>query len=278
VLFFLDVNIIMIQIKCAWSLTQESFLIEADHDDFATWFVETCDKHGNDFKPSGMVNDIQCSFVSESVTQLKSNINVVNDFLNKIKEPILSIPDDIEHQSSLNRLHKDWVRVHRNKPNVDTLMYKINPTIFEAFHDINRLVHAIESSFVYQIRSTNLWRVENPFSLCEDWNEHNVSVCYTDFGKNSFDKWQSRDSDPNDIELSQWNCIGGSLRIELNQPRPRSAPTAYIEYCQKHSIQPVVPTWPLGNLVDIDSNLGKVRRMFDRNLQIKDNFLRFDLA
>lgn len=268
----------MLRIKCSWSITEETFLIETPHDKFAEWFIGKCDQLGNDFCLSEFANDINHGFVITLIDDLRGHVEIVNKFLHKIKEPELQFPTDIEHQHSLNQLHKEWTRVHRSKPGVDTLMRRVDSSIFNSFHEVNRLIHVIEHSFVYILRSNQLWQTDNPFAMCEDWNEYNVSVCYTDFGRSSFEKWVVRDSDPNDLELSQWKYIGSSLLIDLNKPRPRSPPLEYIEYCKVHNISPVVSTWPLGNLVDIDANLGHVRRMFDRNLQIENNMLRFDLV
>lgn len=267
----------MTKIKCSWSITRDTFFIQTPHDEFARWFTNICQTHGNDFVPSNFIDDAKHNFVADLVVDLRTKISEVNKFLVKIKEPVLIIPEDLEHQKSLNQLHKQWVRVHRNKPNIDTLMYKVDPFIFESFHGINRTIHVIEHSFVYSMRSANLWQVENPFDMCDDWNEYNISICYTDFGRSSYEKWIVRDDEPNDLELSPWEYIGGSLCIDLNKPRHRTAPPEYLEYCDAYGILPVIPNWPLGNLVDIDNNLGHIRRMFDRNLQIKENKLRFDL-
>lgn len=267
----------MQDIKCSWTVSNDSFLIETPHIDFASWFVRCCHDHGNNFGTVDSVYKPGCRFIDELINDLETCVEVVNGFLLKIKEPTILIPQDIEHQNSLNQLHKDWIRVHRNRPGIDNLMYKIDIDLFDRFHKINDLIHAIESRFTYDLKSQPYWQEQNPFDLCNDWNEYAISINYTDFGKSSYEKWNTRDTNPNDHELNQWTHIGSSLHVDLNNSRPGSAPKDFLAYCNRHKIVPVPPRWPLGNLVDAHADLGQIRRMFNRNLQIKNNFLCFDL-
>jgi|688.fasta_scaffold181329_3 hypothetical protein len=266
----------MLLIKLAWYKTGDSFSIECPNEDFVSWFIEKCHIHGNNFNLSTVLHNQQSRFVDDEIVALKKCINSVNVFLSKIKWPLIDVPKELEDQKTLNHLHKQWVMIHRRNPQLDQLMFKIDPELFQNFHDINKLIHVIESSFNYHLRDDTLWTIDNPFPLNKDFSNYHLSICHTDFGKSSFEKWDTNDDYPNDPELSNWKTIGSSLLLDLHSGRRYDGlPKSYEQYCQEHGIDIVSQYWPIGNITDAGKNLGQIRKLCNRNFQIQDNPLQF---
>jgi hypothetical protein len=265
-------------IKLSWYKTGDEFQLQCPDFEFAGWFVDQCHRYGNNFGISNLIHDKSSIFIDDYISALKKCIESTNLFLKKIKWPLIEIPSEFENQAVLNSLHKQWVMIHRRQPDLDKLMYKIDPGLFDDFHNINRLIHTIENSFTYHLRESSLWRTDNPFSISQDFNRYHLSISYNDFGKSSFEKWQTDDNDPNDEELSNWRTIGSSVCFDLFSGHHGNVPQkSYIDYCQLHKIDMVTEFWPLGNIHQPEQNLSKVRHLCNRNFQITHNPLQFNL-
>ena len=255
-------------LQLAWSQTGDYFNVVPENPEFAKWFAIQCADLGNDFScySSALVD------FPVLIDQVKNNITDVNLFLKKIKFPCLHIHDDLYCQNNLNSTHKEWISLVRKEPRLDRLLYHDSPELFQKFHDINTLVHKIERSFTYLLKSSPYWRLDNIFKdKLPTIGSYNVSLNYTDWGKSSWHLFTDGVADPNNFELSNWITLGTDIKINLRKPYRYELEKEYLEYCSANQVAPTVKEWPLGNISDKD--LAHARHVMDRNLKITNNTL-----
>lgn len=264
-------NDIVITLK--WLQTGDHFDIRPVNQEFAAWYVEQCQLHENSFVVTPEIEKID-----QLIEQVKSNIQRVNSFLQKIKIQPLYIHEDLYSQHNLNESHKEWIRLSRNIPKIDQLLRFENPELSTAFHDINVLIHKIESNFRYRCDAINPWRVENKFENTISNNGlYNVTLRYTDWGKSSWHMFEDGVTNANTFELSNWKTIGSQIGINLRKPYISQIENEYIQYCKYHQVEPTVKEWPLGNLCNINSDLGTARMLMTKNISIPNNTLQLFL-
>ena len=249
--------------KLYWTKTGDEFEATAINNGLTQWFIDQCQGQFT------VVNDPGTSAVETIITDIQR----VNAALTKLHLPLIELPANTLDQNKINQVHKQWVGIHRTHPNLDTLLYKIDPTLFDSFHATNNKVHEIERSFNYALRTTDFKKHINPFHE-QDFapGVFNISLIYSDFGRNSWEKFVNGDNTPNDAELSQWEYIGEYINIELVRPYTITWPTEFVTWCQQHNIKPVFNKLPLGNIEE--TQLTQAREIMERNFRQSDNYLR----
>jgi hypothetical protein len=253
--------------KLYWTETGDEFEATAIDDELTAWFIDQCP---GQFK---VVNDPSTTAAKTII----ADVQRVNQALAKLHLPPIVPPTNTLDQGELNRVHKQWVGIHRTHPNLDTLLYKIDPTLFDSFHSTNNKVHEIERSFNYALRTTDFKKHLNPFKEQEFHpGVFNISLIYSDFGRNSWEKFVNGDNTPNDAELSQWEYIGEYVNIELVRPYTITWPVKFTNWCQQHSIKPVFNKLPLGNIEE--SQLTHAREVMERNFLRLNNYLHITTA
>jgi hypothetical protein len=262
-------------LRLTWSQTNDYFDIEVENAEFAGWFVEQCNRFGNTF----VYTDDNPTQQDQLISELKDNIQEVNRFLKKINFPELPVLDDMCSQHNLNLGHKTWISIVRKEPKIDKLLYHYSPELFKKFHNINRLIHRIETKFEYTCLGNPNWRVENKFkNTVPTYGVYNVSIGYTDWGKSIWHKFKDGIDQPVDFELNEWNSIGSDLKINLCNPYTLAFPPDYLDYCAQHQVTPGIDTWPLGNLVDYKNTMPQARNIMNKNIQIPNNSLNFSIV
>jgi len=261
------------KLKLAWTKTGDAFDIVATHPELAEWYVATSQQHDNRFETNHFAEDRKSSTVDGLMQSIKNNIDKANSLFKKLKIQLLPTALDLFDQRNINRIHNEWVYIQNTYAKIDTLLYKIDPDIFDAFHAINRQLHLLEGSFHYHLRGVDAWREPNPF-LNQIFNTgvYNVVLRYSDHGRSSWEKFTVGDPDPNDQELSQWKNIGANISINLVKPYVQPFPTEFLEYCTHHNIKPTHHQLALGNLADI-SKLTQARTIMNNNLTQQNNYL-----
>lgn len=262
-------------LRLTWSQTNDYFDIEVENSKFAVWFVDQCNNFGNKFAYKGNDPTRQDQLIAE----LTDNIQEVNRFLKRIKFPELPLFDNLYSQHNLNLGHKSWISLVRKEPRLDRILYHVSPELFKKFHDINILIHNIETGFCYTCKETPVWRVENTFkNIVPTYGVYNVSIAYTDWGKSIWHKFKDGVDQPVDFELNEWNNIGSDISINLCNPYTLSFPPDYLDYCAQHQVTPGIATWPLGNLVDHKNTMAQARIIMNKNIQIPNNSLNFSIV
>jgi|688.fasta_scaffold573652_2 hypothetical protein len=259
--------------RFTWTKTGDSFDVEPVHQELSAWFVEQCNIQSNKFCTGVYDTDYVTQQIESTIEQAKAALHSTNTVLSKFNFQTLAEPNWFDQQQ-LNILHKSWINVLQTNPGFETVLFHMNREAFDQFHKLNRLIHAIENSFKYELRSHLSWRSPNPFPAeMFDTGVFNVSILYVDHGRNAMEKFKNFDANPNDHELSPWRYIGGSLEINLVRPYQDLKPQEFVEYCWKHNIKAQPDRLPFGNLVNCSESLAPARKIMTHNHQLADNFL-----
>lgn len=259
--------------RLTWTSTGDYFDVDPFNAEMSAWFVEQCKVHNSKFTTNVYKTDIEPESANKIMQQSEDDLHSVNMLLGKFQMPLLQIENWFD-QNQLNQLHKDWIALLRNHPNIETAMFKIDEQVFNAFHRLNRQIHYIERMFTYKIRSIDSWRETNPFTNVDFMpGVFNVSLLYVDHGRSSMEKFINYDDSPNDHELSNWKTIGSALEINLSRPYQSEYPSSFLSYCNTHNIKPIDTKLPFGNLVDCKKNLANARQVMNRNHVLADNYL-----
>ena len=105
---------------------------------------------------------------------------------------------------------------------------------------------------------------------------YNLSITYSDFGRNSWEKFINWDDDgPNDHELSQWQNFGAAIEINLRRPYLARYSDDFLKYCSRNGFDPTYHHMPLGNLPDIET-MTLAREVMQRNVYQTGNYLIFE--
>lgn len=249
--------------KLYWTESGDNFTAQALDVELTEWFIETCQNPFN----------VTAHSLTNAGDTILSDIQQVNSILTRLHLPTIKEPTSLFDQTELNQLHKEWVGIHRREPELDKLLFKIDSRLFDSFHCINNKVHDIEQSFNYALRTVNFQKHINPF-VDRQWSPgvFNISLMYSDFGRNSWEKFVNGDSTPNDPELSQWKYIGELVNINLVRPYTMAWPPEFTAWCSQHNIAPMFNRLPLGNITD--KHLTQARELMTKNLNQPNNFLR----
>jgi len=249
--------------KLYWTASGDVFSATAIDPELTEWFIDTCQ---GQFR---VINNPETT----AVETIFSDLQKVNQALVKLNLPLISVPSNILDQRQLNQVHKDWVAIQQLHSSFDTLLYRIDPDLFESFHLTNNKVHEIERSFNYAMRTPEFKKFPNPFYGRKfSPGKFNISLIYSDFGRNSWEKFVNGEVEPNDAELSQWQLVGENININLVRPYNITWPTDFINWCQQHTIEPVYNKLPLGNMLEQD--LTEAREIMVKNMHRPDNYLR----
>jgi len=261
------------KLRLAWTKTGDYFDIVSTHPELAEWYATKCKHYNSNFKTNVFSQDPDPQNINATVEKIKNDLVQVNDILKKLRIETIDIPNNFFDQRDLNQLHRHWIHIDQNKPGLDNLLYRIDPKLFDAYNSLNMETHKLESSFNYVLRAVDHWKDPNPFTdHCFVPGIFNVSICYTDHGRNSWEKFINYESKPNDHELSNWQNIGSAISINLIKPYVSEFPKEFLKYCVEHTIKPVYSCIALGNLPDVES-LARAREIMNNNLTQQDNYL-----
>jgi len=210
--------------------------------------------------------------------------------------------EDYIDQSTLNRLHADWVRsqnykynIQENRQSPDPEIAKIADKLHEQcsddvetltlstvleklghteYHQINDRVHDLESSFNSIKFSTKTWtQFENCFSKSLINNDLcNFRISFHHLGRCLYNKYQFFDDALEYDDENSFDELLGFVDVNLfrNQTIPLSQ--EYIAWCRKHNKVPSGNYLNIGNLPDLDSRLTEYRLIVYRNIRNRNSF------
>ena len=247
---------------------------------FAHFFVGVTDKMNSRWSLTTVSSDARRRLETPLVLeQLQSAINQINEACAKLKIP-LQITDKFNYaeQSHLNQLHSEWVSMIKTYHGIEFLFDKYKKDLSKQFHNINTLVHLLEQGFSYRLRDSTFWQHENVFAnQLQPWGLFHVSLKYADFGRCGFEKFVSNCYSVNDAELVNWDTICPVIDIFLCRPYTTEIPREYLEFCKMHSIVPHSQQWPLGNIHNWQDNLTNARTVMERNINLSENYIVFEI-
>ena len=265
------------KIKLHWSKTNDYLLFDAINEQLVLWFVETSQQLGNNYSLANMVTDLphRAENTTTLIKEISNDIDRVNEFLVSMKQLPVSKPTDWYDQTQLNILHKNWAHTRYTWPKLSSMLYKIDPTLFDSYHRMNCHIHLIENSFEYQFRDPTHWRVDNPYKdTAYEWAHCHLALKYPGHGREAFEKFRNLDDNLEDIELDNcnWDNIDPAITVSLTRPYSITPPAEFLTWGQDQILIPHTNTIPLGNLVNWRTELINARHVFTDNIGILENY------
>lgn len=265
------------KIRLTWSTTNDYLLFDAINEQLALWFIQTSQRLGNQYSTADMVTDIphRAQDTIKLIDEITTDIERVNKFLVSMKQQPVLLPTDWYDQTQLNALHKNWARTRYEWPKLSSMLYKIDPALFDSYHRMNCHIHLIENSFEYHFRDPSHWRVDNPFKdIAYQWEHCHLAVKYPGHGREAFEKFRNLDDNTEDMELDNcnWDNIDPALTVNLTRPYTINPPEEFLAWCRDKNLMPHTNTIPLGNLVNWRSELTNARVLFTKNIRIPENY------
>jgi hypothetical protein len=253
--------------RLRWTQTHDVIeLAVVDHDVYE-YFVEQLNSHAlNQYT----VSDPGYASLSQ---ELQQRFGRIKSFVqSRLQLPDFDFELDPSNQDDLNHLHRQWVKLHQQFPNIATIANHALPGDLAA---INKLIHAIEES------TLNLEAVSpNPnYTMHNRWGTkalgfgvYNISIAYNNLGRSTWQKWQHDDADI-DSDLNNFAELYTTLRLNVARSETRSAPIEYQTWCDQHDLSCVGSRMPLANFDKLDENLLYYRQLFYKNSLVENNFI-----
>ena len=269
------------KITATWSKTNDQLIFQSINDELSIWFVQQCQKLGNRFAIGTQVTDIprRSQNTSTLISEIEHDVDRVNEFLPKIRQPRISKPTDWCDQDQLNNLHKAWARTREQVPHLPELLWKLDRSLYDCYQEMNCHIHLIETSFNYAFRDNEThWRVDNPFKdTFYDWQSCHLYISYPGHGRAAFEKFQSLDKDVYQDDNCNWNMIDSYIGISLSRPYKTTPPSEFLSWCKIYDLVPHTYTLPLANLEDWQNNLSNSRNVVMNNVIIPDNHFSLEI-
>lgn len=179
---------------------------------------------------------------------------------------------DPSNQDDLNHLHRQWVKLHQQFPNIATIANHVLPGDLDA---VNKLIHAIEESTLAleAISLDTNYTMPNHFSAeTLGFGVYNVSIAYNNLGRSTWQKWQNSDTTI-DTDLNNFADLYTTLRLNVGRTRTGNPPAEYQTWCEQHGLPCVGSQMPLANFDKLDENLLQYRQLFYKNSLVENNFI-----
>lgn len=271
------------QIKLTWKQTNDHLLFDVINSDIALWFVETSQQLGNKYARGSMATDLprQSQSTEKLIAEISNSIDQLNQFFTSVRMPVITKPDNWCDQQQLNTLHKYWVETRLKWPKLDTMLYKINPVLFNQYHETNCHIHLIENSFRYEFRDNSHWRVDNQFKdKFYNWENCHLSIAYPGHGRHPYEKFEHLDDDPVnfDIDNCNWDNIDAFVNVEFVRPVKLTPPDEFLSWCKQKNLIPNTRMIPIANLTNWQSMLTTAKTMFVKNLKLTDNYFSLEMV
>lgn len=205
--------------------------------------------------------------------ELQTKVTAVRNFLQtKLRSSAFDFELDPTNQVHLNALHRQWVKVHQQFPNIGKLLDTQIPGVLDR---INKVIHAIEdATAIFEIASPDPNMVfDNPFGKqALKFGTYNVSVSFNNLGRNSYNKWLHFDH-THDSDTNNFHELYTTLTIRTVPPMVQTAPVEYQQWCNHYNIPCTGNQLVLANFDNVVENLLKYKQVFYQNSLIENNFI-----
>jgi hypothetical protein len=252
--------------KLIWSQTGDELLLNACNKEFADYWTQSFD---------GSLTLQHTKLNVNCLDDLLNNIVLVNSLLKskfKISKFDEFVTANLFDQAVLNCLHRTWVSTVQRLPSLPTVLASIDTQYFDAWNQINKLLHAIELDFQFEYWGTQYWETPNPFGTdVLNFDHSHISIIFSQKGRTTYDKWKNFDNDFHSQDTNNYAQIGSEIKISLFRPTTRSAPVEYLDFCKHNNIVPAGDQLNLANFSNYEQQLPTIRELFYRNLQQQNN-------
>lgn len=247
--------------------------------------------------------DLDISDLEDEVSQLLLRIDKANNILaNLPNSALLENTDSLERaidQDFLNKNHAIWASTEFNTYNIDELRFSnqqgtkelgdflhscypdeirlvTTSEIFNKyellydFQEINTGIHRTEALFFqnFEYSNNNKWNVfENIFANDIETNNGitNFNIAHTYVGRKNYDKFVNYDTDLQYSDFYNFEKIEHSFNLNFARPETIPFSKEFVDWSHKHNQTPKGMQIPIGNIVDLESNLTKYRTIIYNN-------------
>lgn len=252
-----------------WSKTGDTIDLSPVQSDILEWWIEQVNQHDC----NRLCSDNPLT-LWQKIQTLRSQLEIVNARWNQwFKKDFFQCRDLIDQQE-LNNLHREWVLIQKNKPNLLVFLNRMDPETCESFVSINRLLHIIENEWKWEFHPVDnrQWYVPNPFGVKHNiWYRPNISIDYGNLGRSSQEKyhtWGEIDDEYNEMEM-----ISGILHINFHRPGTILPSPDFQDWCQEKQVPCYPNIIPLANFKNLEEHQYRYRRIFIDNLTLDNNYL-----
>jgi hypothetical protein len=257
--------------KLVWEKSGDIIEIQPINQEVYSYFVENLYNTYQNFYTLPVI-DVE-NFASELKLCLKSVNNVLQ---NKFHIQLWSANDlEFLDQLQLNHLHKNWVDLHLQYPNLPILLEKILPGSQYKLNRINKCIHKLEESFdsLRCLTPDPTVNFSNPFGEnILNFDTSGIRVEYNNLGRSTYNKWLNFDNNMDAKDTNNFNEIYTSITVSLARSCTGSAPKEYIEWTKLHNTKPHGKTLNLAKFDKLDENLLLYRNLFYKNSRVTDNY------
>lgn len=272
---------------------------------FFEFYVDTVVKNSDNLFESCDFNTLK---IENEVNHLFDQIKKINSILKNLPGSVLlEEPDNFTRkidQDFLNKNHAIWVKNEFISYNINDLkssskletkkigefLYSCCPdgiqtittgeifskyNLLHNFQEINMGIHRTEALFFknYEYSSLYKWKVfENRFiNEIETSNGiTNFNIAHTYVGRQSYDKFSHFDTDLKYKDFYNFEKIEYSFNFNLCKPETIPFSKEFLDWSKKHNQKPKGYQIPIGNVVDLESNLTKYRTVLYNNAKSKN--------
>jgi len=253
--------------KLIWSNSGDYLNLDPYNSEFSEYYMSTLSKdNANTFAPINSSVNLNC------YTELRDAIKIISDLLvSKFKltyfEKFLNL--NLFDQAVLNELHQTWVLITLQNPRLLTVISKIDDTYLSIWNQINKQLHSIETDFHIDYHSNYKgWQTPNPYGVeLLSFDFCQISIAFSQLGRTTFDKWTNFDRDVSNLDLNNFNTIGGELSIDLRRSSFKNAPLEYAEFCKNKNIPIAGGRLNLANFTNYEKNIATIKELFIKNLK-----------
>jgi hypothetical protein len=205
------------------------------------------------------------------IDKLQSELTVAQEYLSKLK--ILKLFDcnlDCINQSNLNSIHRNWVLIHQQYPNI----YKLFDERFRiSMYNINKVLHAVEESWHVELETDKV-ALESSY-IPNTFGRSNITIPYENLGRSTYNKWLNFDN-VDGADTNNFREIYGKLTCNLHRNYSQQPPEDYVIWAKQRDLS-INPSnlILLANFNKLDDNLHKYRELFLNNFVIERNYVIF---
>lgn len=241
--------------------------------------------------------------VDLKIANLHWALSKTNEILYDLIDLNLTQQTDLENyldQEFLNKTHSNWVFSHKNSIDIDKLRFSNNlkksqignklhdlypddiriiPTApaleklgyIYPFREINMCIHRLESSFNFsnlEFKADAKWDVfDNPYSseLVSNNDKVNFSFGYTYVGRQYYNKFKNFDVNLECPDHFNYEKLEFAFQLNLEMPETIPFSKEAIQWADRQGIKLVAEQIPIANIIDLDKNLLKYRKILYRN-------------
>jgi hypothetical protein len=186
--------------------------------------------------------------------------------LSKLKIQLVDSAD-YTSQSTLNTLHRNWVQLHLDHPNITNVFgheFKLD------LARINKVLHELEESWKLRLCSDNN-AFPNETTLPNHFGQSNIKLLYENLGRSSYNKWLNFDESLETTDTNNFNELHHMMSVNLNRSFISEPPDKYVYWALSKGFDPVPNELLLANFSDLETKQDTYRALFMKNFVLERN-------